>query len=147
MVIERVERELPFFCEQLFDLVADIERYPEFLPWWISSRIQRRESDTCYVEQVLGYGPIRMKFTSKAVLQRPVRIDVVSSEPPFRRYNLSMLFTPCTSVGCSLSIASEMDMESGLLQKIINRVLPASIDDIISAFAARAHSIYGCQHS
>jgi hypothetical protein len=57
-MIERFGRTLPFSCQQAFDIAADIERYPEFLRWWISARIQKRESNICYVEQVLGLGPI-----------------------------------------------------------------------------------------
>lgn len=84
-MIERVDRELPYSCEQIFDLAADIERYPEYVPLWISARILRREWNTFDVEQVLGYGPMRVTFTSHAVLQRPVRIDVRAPGSPFRR--------------------------------------------------------------
>jgi coenzyme Q-binding protein COQ10 len=141
MVIEKVGGTLPFSCEQVFDLAADIERYPEFLRWWISARIQKREFNICYVEQVLGLGPIRLQFVSKATLHRPERIDVTSTDSPFRHFNLSWLVAAIPSAGCRISVAAELELQSGFLQHVVNQFLPASIDDIIRAVEARARSI------
>jgi coenzyme Q-binding protein COQ10 len=102
MLIERVGHVLPFTCEQVFDVAADIERYPAFLPWWISASISRREANTCYVEQVLGRGPVRVRFASKAVLQRPERLDITSSDASFRQFNLALLVVPSPSGGVQL---------------------------------------------
>jgi len=113
MLIETAGHELPFAPAQIFDLVADIERYPDFLPWWISVSIIKRELDICDVEQVLGRGPVRIQFASRAVLTRPERIDITSSDGPFRHLAICI------------------------------RVLATSIDDILAAFAQRAHSLYG----
>jgi hypothetical protein len=63
----------------VFDLAADIECYPQYLTGYISARIQRRDSNLCYVEQVVGFGPIRLQFASIAALHRPERIDVAAS--------------------------------------------------------------------
>jgi coenzyme Q-binding protein COQ10 len=141
-VIEKVGRTLPFSCEQVFDLIADIERYPEFLKWWISARIQKRESNVCYVEQVVGFGPIRLQFASKAVLNRPQRIDVTSTDLSFRKYSLSWLVAAIPSTGCRISVAADLELQSGFLQYVLNQFLPTSIDDIVTAFEARAHAIY-----
>jgi ribosome-associated toxin RatA of RatAB toxin-antitoxin module len=103
MKIDRISRLLPFSCEQVFDLAADVERYPEFLPGWISARILQRESNRLYVEQVLGIGPVRLRFDSRTVLYRPERIEVTSSQPPFRYYSLTWLFVPGPAASCSLS--------------------------------------------
>jgi coenzyme Q-binding protein COQ10 len=140
-VIEKVGGTLPFGCEQVFDLAADIERYPEFMKWWISARIQKRESNICYVEQVLGLGPIRLQFASTAVLYRPERIDVTSTDLPFRHFSLSWLVATLPSAGCRISIAAELELRSGFLQHVVNQFLPGAVDDIISAFEVRAHNI------
>jgi coenzyme Q-binding protein COQ10 len=142
MKIDAVSRLLPFSCEQVFDLAADIERYPEYLPGWISARILKREADVLYVEQVLGVGPARVRFASRAVLHRPERIEVTSSEPPFRHYSLTWLLAPRPAVSCSLSVMVDLELESNLLQHLVSRVLPASIEGVIAAFEARAHSLY-----
>jgi len=142
MLIERVGRVLPFTAAQIFDLVADIERYPEFLPWWISATITKREVDTWFVEQVLGRGPVRVRFASRAVLMRPEFIDITSSDLPFRQFTLRIRVVPNASAGCSLSISARVELRSLILQQLMQRVLATSIDDIIGAFEGRAHSVY-----
>ncbi len=75
--------------EQLFDLAADVERYPNFLPWWVAACIRERDRDVYYTDQVVGFGIGRASFSSKTVLRRPERIDVTSTDRPFRHFNLS----------------------------------------------------------
>jgi len=130
------------WAAQIFDLVADIERYPEFLPWWISATITKREVDTWFVEQVLGRGPVRVRFASRAVLMRPEFIDITSSDLPFRQFTLRIRVVPNASAGCSLSISARVELRSLILQQLMQRVLATSIDDIIGAFEGRAHSVY-----
>jgi len=148
-VLARAGRTLPFSCEQVFDLAADIERYPEFLRGWISSRIQKRERNVCHVEQVVGFGPVRLRFASKAVLHRPDRIDVTSTDPPFRTYSLSWRVADIPTGGCRIDIAMELELRSGFLQRAVTRLLPTAIDEVITAFEARARAIYpittGCR--
>jgi len=142
MLIEKVGHLLPFSCAQVFDMAADIEHYPDFLPWWMSASIIRREANTCYVEQIVGRGMVRVRFASKAVLQRPQRIDITSSDLPFRQFELSVAVLPDPQAGCSLSIAAQVELRSGFLQQILDRVLARSIDEVAAAFEARAHSLY-----
>jgi coenzyme Q-binding protein COQ10 len=141
-VIKKASGTLPFTCEQVFDLAADIERYPEFLRGWISARIRKRESNISYVDQIVGFGPIRLQFTSKAVLHRPERIEVASTEAPFRQFSLLWLVAADSPVGCRVSVAVEIELQSRIMQHAVNQMLPAAIDDIITAFEARARRIY-----
>jgi coenzyme Q-binding protein COQ10 len=144
-VIRRVGRTLPFDCEQVFDLAADIESYPQYLTGWVSARIQKRESNLCYVEQVVGFGPARLQFASIAALHRPERIDVTSADASFRHFSLSWLIIPARPSGCCISIAVEVELRSRLLQQIVKQLLSSAVDDIITSFEARAHRIYaGC---
>jgi coenzyme Q-binding protein COQ10 len=141
MLIEKTGRVLPFSREQVFDVAADIERYPDYLPGWISASIQSREGNTWYVEQVVGRGPVRVRFASKAVLQRPERVDITSSDRLFRRFSLSVRVVPGPSVGCSLSISAQLELRSPVLEKVLYQVLAGSIDASIVAFEGRAHRI------
>ncbi len=141
-MIGRTSGTLPFSCEQVFDLAADIERYPEFLSGWISARIQKRESDICYVDQVVGLGPLRLQFISKAVLYRPERIEVTSTEAPFRRFSLSWGVAAVPPAGCRVSVTAEVELQSRMMQHVVNQILPAAVDDIITAFEARARRLY-----
>ena len=141
-MIETAVRLLPFNREQVFDLAADIERYPDFLRGWISARILKREANICYVDQVLGIGPVRVQFSSEAVLRRPERIDVTSSDAPFRRFSLSWLVEAGPSAGCRVSVVADLELRSRFLQQVVDRVLPATVVDIIEAFEARARGLY-----
>jgi coenzyme Q-binding protein COQ10 len=139
---ESVGRWLPYTPEQLFDLAAHVERYPEFLPWWIAARIRKRHANVYYTDQILGLGPIRVRFASKTVLDRPRRIDVSSDEPPFRRFSLSWLFEPRPNAGCRVRLSAQLELRSRVLQTIMEQVLPRTIGDIIVAFEARARQLY-----
>jgi coenzyme Q-binding protein COQ10 len=141
-MIEKVSGVLPFSCEQMFDLAADIERYPEFLTGWISARIQKRESNICYVDQVVGLGPVRLQFTSKAVFHRPQRIEVTSTEAPFRQFRLAWLVAAVPSAGCRVSVAADIVLQSDIMQHIVRRILPTAVEDIVTAFEARARRLY-----
>lgn len=142
MLSEGVERILPYSSEQLFDLVADVERYPEFLRWWISARVWKREGDVYYTDQVLGLGPIRLRFASKTILHRPTRIDVTADGSPFRKFRLSWLFESRPGTHCRVRLVAEIEMRSPLLQRLVDRVLPIAVTDIIAAFEARADQMY-----
>ncbi len=144
--INKSSATLPYSCEQAFDLAADIERYPEFLSGWVSARILRRESDICHVEQVVGLGPFRLQFTSKAVLRRPERIEVTSTQAPFRLFSLCWLIAAVPPAGCRVGVAVHVELESRIMQRIANEVLPAAVDDLVAAFEARAHRVYAGAH-
>jgi coenzyme Q-binding protein COQ10 len=138
----RASCTLPFTREQVFDLAADIERYPEFLTGWISARIRKREGDTCHVDQVVGLGPLRLRFASKAVMQPSHRIEVTSTDPRFKKYSLSWLIEELTPRSCQVSVSVELEFRSEVVQLVANRLLPAAVDDVVAAFRARAYAIY-----
>jgi coenzyme Q-binding protein COQ10 len=142
MRIERHGRRLPYSSEQIFDLAADIERYPQFLRWWISAHIVRREPQLLTVEQVLGVGPVQMRFTSQALLQRPDCLEVRSSDSMFEKFHMRFLVSPQGPDGCSLSIAAELELRSVIQQLVVGAALSTSVDEILSAFEARAHALY-----
>ena len=106
------KRTLPYRPDQLFDLVAEIERYPEFLPWCRAARIRKREGDVIFADLVIGWKMIRESFTSRVTLKRPGRIDVSYHEGPFKYLNNHWTFEPLpgprsrgsnrkTSTGCA----------------------------------------------
>src|SRR5207245_1998918 len=70
------DRVLPYTPEQLFALVADVERYPEFLPWCVGARIKERRPDLIAADLIIGFRMFRERFTLRVSLDRPGRIDV-----------------------------------------------------------------------
>lgn len=143
MLTEKLVRILPHGRpEQLFDLVADVERYPEFVRGWSAARIRRRDGDHYETDQIVGFGPLRLRFATRTLLRRPDRIDVVSDEPPFRHFALSWLFEP-QPPGCRVTLIAELELRSRLLQRLVERILPQSVADLVAAFEARARALYG----
>jgi coenzyme Q-binding protein COQ10 len=142
MLIEALGRILPFSPEQVFDVIADIERYPDFLPGWRSARIIRRQSNTCYVDQVLTLSFLRVQIATEAVLVRPSRIEISSSDRRFRAFSCSLRIAEAGSSGCTLSIVAELKLRSDFLQQVLNRARLISFDGILSAYEARVHQIY-----
>jgi coenzyme Q-binding protein COQ10 len=130
-----------FQPESLFDLAADVERYPEFLKWWIAARVLRRDASGYVTDQILGLGPLRFRFVSKTSLHRPRRIDVTADEPSFRRFDLSWFFEPIPDSGCRVSVVAEVVLRSWLLQRVVDQVLPIALAGVVASFEAHAHEL------
>jgi len=79
-------RHLKYTAPQLFDLVADVERYPQFLPWVTEARIRYRQDHTILVDMTMRLGPLRKRFSTVGLLHRPNRIDISSYDPLFDRF-------------------------------------------------------------
>lgn len=134
---------LDYTPEQLFDLAADVERYPEFLPWWIATRVRKREGNVYYTDQVVGFGTFRERFGSKTLLQRPERIDVTSTDRVFRSFGLTWFFEPLPGTGCRVELLVDLELRSILAQELFRRTINRMVGSIMSAFEARAHRLYG----
>jgi len=141
--IRQVEHQLSWTIRQMFDLVADIERYHEFLPGWSPARISRREGDVLTVMQEINLGILLLEFESRAELQRPERLRVSSSAGPFRQLLLDWRFRPAPGDGCVVSLEVSMEMRSLLLESAGNRLLDLMTRDIFVRFRDRAAALYG----
>ena len=80
MTRHREERMVRTPRAVLFDIVADVERYPEFLPMWRQVRIRQRRGNTYYTDQEIGLGPIRERFMTRTVLAPPEAIEITSED-------------------------------------------------------------------
>ena len=133
---------LPYSVEQLFDLVADVERYPEFLPWMRSCRIVDRAPDAVSVEMLLALGPLQQHFHSRAVLERPRRIDISSCDPPFESFNQSWQFIP-DGRHTVIEYRCEFTLRSHFLEAAVSPLMDEAVRVTVEAFEQRARSIYG----
>jgi len=108
---------MPFTCEQLFDVAAEIERYPEFLPGGDQPGSSNARAIPCYVNQELALASVR-PVRSQAVLLRPTRIDI-SSPPALQDVPLLVARGCYRAKRVSLSIEADLELSSSLLQKIL----------------------------
>ena len=134
---------LPYTREQLFDLVADIERYPEFLPWCVGARIRERRDNEILGDLLIGYKMVRERFTSRVVLSRPDRIDVTYSEGPFRYLHNHWIFLPQPDGGTLIDFYVDFQFRSKMLQKIMEMFFTEAVKRMVAAFEARAHKLFG----
>jgi len=134
---------LPYTREQLFDLVSDIERYPEFLPWCVGARIRERRDNEILGDLLIGYKMVRERFTSRVVLSAPDRIDVSYSEGPFKYLNNHWLFLPQGDGQCLIDFYVDFEFRSKMLQKIMEMFFNEAVKRMVGAFEARAHQLYG----
>ncbi len=143
MPLLAVTRVLPYPREELFDLAADVERYPEFLPWWLSARIVRRDGAAYYTDQVVGIGPIRRQFGSKTVLRRPDEIEVTSVDGQFDAFHLLWRFGLLPRGECKVALSGELAVRAPLLADLFGRLVVEGADAILRAFEERARDILG----
>ncbi len=137
------KRVLGYSPKQLFDLVADIERYPEFLPWCLNARIRRRENNVVIADLVIGFKVFRERFTSKVALQpERSRIDVTYTEGPFRYLNNHWVFEDHPE-GCAIDFYVDFEFHSRLLQKAIQPLFSEAVRRMVAAFEGRARALYG----
>ncbi|MSP87695.1 MAG: type II toxin-antitoxin system RatA family toxin [Alphaproteobacteria bacterium] len=142
------QRHLPYSAEQLYGLVADIERYPEFLPWCVAARIVRRDGDTIHADLVIGFKMVRERFTSRVKLDPAgKRIDVAYAEGPFKYLDNHWLFEtrpmPDGKPGCMLDFFVDFEFKSRMLQKLIELLFHEAVRRMVSAFESRAKALYG----
>jgi len=138
------QRVLPYTPQQLFDLVADVERYPEFLPWCVGARVRERSPGRVVADLIIGFKLIRERFTSEVRLDPPGRIDVTYAEGPFRYLNNHWGFTPVPG-GCRIDFFVDFEFKSRLLQKVIEVVFGEAVRRMVAAFDKRARDLYGAQ--
>jgi len=136
-------RRLPYRQDQLFNLVADVERYPEFLPWCLAARIRERGPNLVIADLLIGYKMVRERFTSRVVLSPPGHIDVSYTEGPFRYLNNHWLFEPQPDGSCVLDFYVDFEFRSRMLQKIIELLFNEAVKRMVAAFEARAQKLYG----
>jgi len=137
------QRRLPYSAKQLFDLVADVERYPEFLPWCVGARIRERTEKLLVADLLIGFRMVRERFTSRVVLSPYDRIDVAYSEGPFRYLTNHWVFQPQPDGGCVIDFFVDFEFRSRLLQKVIEMLFNEAVKRMVSAFEARARQLYG----
>jgi coenzyme Q-binding protein COQ10 len=136
-------RVLPYTTEQLFDIVADIERYPDFLPWCVATRVKSREGNVITADVVIGFKMFRERFTTRDVLDRPRRIDVSYHEGPFKYLNNHWVFEPVGDSSCELDFYIDFEFKTRLLQMAVGALFNEAVKVMVSAFEKRAKTIYG----
>lgn len=137
------QRTLPYTPEQMFDLVAGVEKYPEFLPWCIASRITRREEGWFEADLVIGYKMIRERFASRVTVSRPDHIHVEYLSGPMKRLSNHWRFIREPDGSCTIDFHVDFDFRNPFLQKLVEVFFNEIVRKMVRAFEVRAGSLYG----
>lgn len=137
------KKVLPYTPEQMYALVAEVERYPEFLPWCLGTRIRRREGNVLFADLIIGFKMVRERFTSRVELNEAGRrIDVQYTDGPFQYLNNHWIFDPHEQ-GCCVDFYVDFEFRSKMLQKIMGMLFNEAVRRMVQAFENRAHQLYG----
>ena len=135
-------RALPYTPEQMFDLVAGVDRYPEFLPWCIASRITKREGEMFYADLIIGYKLVRESFSSRVACHRPNEIRVEYMKGPMRHLNNVWKFERNPDGSCTIDFFVDFEFKNPILQKVITAFFHEAVKRMVGAFEARAEQLY-----
>jgi len=137
------KRVLPYAPAELYDLVANVQDYPQFLPWCLGARVREKTDRLMVADLIIGFKMFRERFTSKVTLDPSKRrIDVAYSEGPFKHLTNHWLFNPHPN-GCEIDFYVDFEFRSRLLQKTIELLFHEAVRRMVAAFEARARQLYG----
>jgi coenzyme Q-binding protein COQ10 len=140
-------RHLPYSPEQLFDLVADIARYDEFLPWVVAVRIRSSSETETLADLVVGFNAFKERFTSKVTKHRPNRIEVDYVEGPLKYLHNEWRFEPAADGGTKLSFAVDFAFKSRIFEALAGQMFDRALRRMTGAFETRAAALYGISKS
>ncbi|MEM7189906.1 MAG: type II toxin-antitoxin system RatA family toxin [Pseudomonadota bacterium] len=142
------KREMPYSAKQMYALIADVEAYPEFLPWCAGCRVRGRRPDGVAeivdADLIISFKVFRERFGSRVTL-RPEDscIDVAYLDGPFRYLNNNWSFRPLTDGSCEVDFFVDFEFKSRTLQAVIGVVFNEAMRRIVKAFEDRAAVLYG----
>jgi coenzyme Q-binding protein COQ10 len=139
----REEKRLPWSPEEMFDLVADVGRYPEFLPWVAATRIRERSDTFMVADMSVGFRAIRETFTSRVTLNRPGAIHVDYVSGPLKHLTNDWWFEPLPGGGTLVKFAVDFSFRSRLFERLASAFFHEAFLRMVASFETRARKIYG----
>jgi coenzyme Q-binding protein COQ10 len=142
----RTTTEVPHSAAEMFALVADVERYPEFIPWCVALRVVERGEGTLLADMVVAYKVFRERFRSRVTLD-PVagRITATYVDGPFRTLRNEWAFKDRPEGGSTIDFLIDFEFRNFILQATAQQVFDKAFARMADAFVARAMKVYGEQ--
>lgn len=127
----------------MFDLVADVGRYPEFLPWVVATRIKSDDESEMIADLLVGFKAIREKFTSRVHKHRPDHINVHYIDGPLRDLDNSWRFRPLDGGGCEVDFCVDFTFRNPVFEALAGQYFDRAFRRMVEAFEERAQALYG----
>ena len=131
----------------MFDLVADVARYGEFLPWVVATRVRSDDGHEMIADMLVGFKALREKFTSRVIKQRPGCITVHYMDGPMRDLDNRWEFRPREGGGCELEFTVAFTFRNFLFESLAGQYFDKAFRKMVEAFETRAAQIYGSNSS
>ncbi len=150
-MLQHIEKKnLPYTPEQMFALVGDVERYAEFVPWCVASRVTKREADQIfYADLIVGYKMLRERFSSKVVLEsapddeKEGLIFIEYLRGPLRHLKNYWRFIREADGSCTIDFSVEFEFKNSMLQGLAQVFFQEIVRRMVGAFEKRAQDLYG----
>ncbi|MBK5264174.1 MAG: type II toxin-antitoxin system RatA family toxin [Alphaproteobacteria bacterium] len=136
-------RHLPHTPEQMFDLVCDVRRYPEFLPWVSAVRVRSDSSTAMEADLIVGFKALRESFTSRVHKVRPTEVDVDYLDGPLKYLHNHWRFRPDGAGGTFVEFSVDFAFKSHLFEMLAGQMFDRALRKMIGAFEERAKTLYG----
>lgn len=136
-------RHLPYTPEQLFDLVVDVKRYDEFLPWVSAVRLRSSSETELVADLIVGFGAFRERFTSRVRKDRPRGVIVDYVEGPLKFLHNEWRFEPAADGGTDLHFTVDFAFRSRIFEAVAGQVFDRALRKMTGAFETRAAALYG----
>ena len=133
---------MPYTPEQMFDMVADVGRYAEFLPWVSQIRVRSRSETQLVADMIVGFKGLRETFTSKVEMVRPDRIHVDYLDGPLKYLRNDWVFRP-EPQGCAVDFTVDFAFKNRVFEMLAGQVFGTALRKMIGAFEDRAKVLYG----
>jgi ribosome-associated toxin RatA of RatAB toxin-antitoxin module len=134
---------VPHSAARMFELVADVAGYKDFLPWCSDSRLLSRDEQRLCGEIEVSRAGIRQRFTTCNDLQADRRMGIRLEKGPFRRLEGAWVFTPLQENACKVELLLEFEFSGALIDKAFGRVFNQIAGTLVDAFCQRADELYG----
>jgi ribosome-associated toxin RatA of RatAB toxin-antitoxin module len=144
MTIREIRRTalVTFTPEQMFDLVIDVERYPEFLPWVAAARLHERTENDLVASMEMQRAGVRERFSTRNAFVRPDYMTLRLLEGPFRTLDGRWSFTPIASAGTRVELEMRFEFANPVVALLFGKTFEQSCSALIDAFIARARSLH-----
>ncbi|MBB5707998.1 type II toxin-antitoxin system RatA family toxin [Sphingopyxis panaciterrulae] len=140
-------RELPYSAEQMFALVTDIARYPDFLPWVVALRVRSDTESEAVADMIVGFKGLRESFSCRVEKQRPDHVAVHYIDGPMRHLDNEWHFTPIDGGGCRVDFLVDFSFRNRLFETLAGQMFDKGLRRMIAAFEERAAVLYGAGSS
>ena len=137
------KRNLPYSPHEMFDLVADVGRYQEFMPWVAATRISSDSETLMIADLVVGFKALKETFTSRVEKTRPRHITVDYVEGPLKYLKNEWEFTPDGKGGTNIDFCVDFAFKSRIFESLAGQMFDRALRRMITAFEERAHALYG----